>query len=124
MRIGRFEKIGSTRIGVFEDGVVRDVTAEFDDFRDAVSRPADATDVDGESYSTEEITHLPPTTDNNTVFCAALNYEAHAEESDIEVPEWPLVFLKLPGRSWGKVNRSRITHALPKRLTTKRNSRL
>ncbi|WP_248910398.1 fumarylacetoacetate hydrolase family protein [Halocatena marina] len=96
MRIGRFEKIGSTRIGVFEDGVVRDVTAEFDDFRDAVSRPADATDVDGESYSTEEITHLPPTTDNNTVFCAALNYEAHAEESDIEVPEWPLVFLKLP----------------------------
>jgi 2-keto-4-pentenoate hydratase/2-oxohepta-3-ene-1,7-dioic acid hydratase in catechol pathway len=30
------------------------------------------------------------------VFCAALNYEAHAEEPNIEVPEWPLVFLKSP----------------------------
>jgi len=37
----------------------------------------------------------PPTTDRNTVFCAALNYEAHVEESNIEVPERPLIFMKL-----------------------------
>jgi len=95
MRIGRFEADGKTCIGVFEDGVVRDVTDEFDGFRDAISRPQDAADVDGETYDVEEITHLPPTTATNTVFCAALNYEAHAEESNVEVPEWPLVFLKL-----------------------------
>jgi len=29
------------------------------------------------------------------VFCAGLNYEAHAEESDSAVPERPLIFMKL-----------------------------
>lgn len=96
MRIGCFQANGEGRIGVFEGGEVRDVSGEFDSFRDALSRPEDAADVEGDTFDTEEITYLPPTTDENTVFCAALNYEAHAEESDIEVPEWPLVFLKLP----------------------------
>ncbi|WP_114576511.1 fumarylacetoacetate hydrolase family protein [Saliphagus sp. LR7] len=96
MRIGCFRAEGERRIGVFEDGEVRDVTGEFDSFRDALSRPGDAAGVGGDTFDTGEITYLPPTTDENTVFCAALNYEAHAEESDIEVPEWPLVFLKLP----------------------------
>lgn len=96
MRIGRFRADGQTRIGVFEDGTVRDVTSEFDDFQDAISRPRDASDVDGETFDVEAIEHLPPTTQKNTVFCAALNYEAHAEESNIEVPEWPLIFVKLP----------------------------
>jgi 2-keto-4-pentenoate hydratase/2-oxohepta-3-ene-1,7-dioic acid hydratase in catechol pathway len=96
MRIGRFERDGETRIGRFEGDVVHDVTTEFDGFRDAISRPGDAADVAGETHDVEGVTHLPPTTAENTVFCAALNYEAHAEESNIEVPEWPLVFLKLP----------------------------
>ncbi|SNZ15179.1 2-keto-4-pentenoate hydratase/2-oxohepta-3-ene-1,7-dioic acid hydratase (catechol pathway) [Natronoarchaeum philippinense] len=96
MRIGRFQADGEARIGVFEDGTVRDVTEEFDGFQDALSRPEDAADADGETFDRDSITHLPPTTRENTVFCAALNYEAHAEESDIEVPEWPLVFMKLP----------------------------
>jgi 2-keto-4-pentenoate hydratase/2-oxohepta-3-ene-1,7-dioic acid hydratase in catechol pathway len=96
MRIGRFEADGETRIGIFEDDTVRNVTNEFDGFQDAISRPEDAVDTGGETYAVEEITHLPPTTAENTVFCAALNYEAHAEESNIEVPERPLVFLKLP----------------------------
>jgi len=96
MRIGRFKTDGVAHIGVFEDESVRDVTSEFDGFTDAISRPQDAADVAGTSYDITDITHLPPTTASNTVFCAALNYEAHAEKSDIEVPEWPLVFLKLP----------------------------
>jgi 2-keto-4-pentenoate hydratase/2-oxohepta-3-ene-1,7-dioic acid hydratase in catechol pathway len=96
MRIGRFEADGSTRIGRFEHDTVTDVTDAFDDFQDALSRPDAASDADGETFDRDEITYLPPTTDRNTVFCAALNYEAHAEESDIEVPEWPLVFMKLP----------------------------
>jgi len=96
MRIGRFQADGESRIGRFEDDVVRDVSGEFDGFRDALTRPHDAEDADGETFDRDEVTHLPPTTRENTVFCAALNYEAHAEESDIEVPEWPLIFTKLP----------------------------
>ncbi|MFB6105916.1 MAG: fumarylacetoacetate hydrolase family protein [Halobacteriaceae archaeon] len=96
MRIGRFEADGQDRIGVFEGDTVRDVSEEFEDFADAVSRPQDAADVDGEEFDVEDVTHKPPTTERNTVFCAALNYEAHADESDMQVPEWPLVFMKLP----------------------------
>jgi len=95
MRIGRFEADGQSRIGVFADEMVRDVTAVFDSFQDALANPGRAADADGETFETGEITYLPPTTQKNTVFCAGLNYEAHAEESDIAVPERPLIFMKL-----------------------------
>ncbi len=96
MRLGRFEIDGQDRIGLFEDDTVRDVTRAFSSFSDALENPTNVHGVDGHSYSVDEIRYLPPTTTRNTVFCAALNYEAHAEESNIEVPDWPLVFLKLP----------------------------
>jgi acylpyruvate hydrolase len=96
MRLGRFQAGGESRIGRFEGETVTDVTEEFDSFRDALSRPGDASGIEGETFDVEEITHLPPTTDRNTVFCAALNYEAHAEEGGQAVPERPLVFMKLP----------------------------
>ena len=96
MRIGRFQTDGEARIGIFQDGTVRDVTDEFDSFRDALGRPKDAADVDGATYDVDDITHLPPTTDVNVTYCAALNYEFHAEESDMAIPERPLVFMKLP----------------------------
>ncbi|MFB6296580.1 MAG: fumarylacetoacetate hydrolase family protein [Halobacteriales archaeon] len=96
MRLGRFRADGRARIGRFEEDTVTDVTGEFDSFRDALSRPGDASGIDGETFAVEEVTHLPPTTGENAVFCAALNYEAHAEESDAAVPERPLVFMKLP----------------------------
>lgn len=96
MRIGRFSVDDRALIGVFEDEIVRDVSTEFDSFRDALSRPGDALDVNGETYDTDEISYLPPTTATNTVFCAGLNYEAHAEESNDAIPERPLIFMKLP----------------------------
>jgi 2-keto-4-pentenoate hydratase/2-oxohepta-3-ene-1,7-dioic acid hydratase in catechol pathway len=96
MRIGRFQVESTEYIGLFEDNIVIDVSREFDDFQDALTRPEDAADIDAKRFDRDEITHLPPTTGKNTVFCAALNYEAHAEESNIDVPEWPLVFMKLP----------------------------
>lgn len=96
MRLGRFRIDDQPRIGRFVGDTVRDVTAAFDSFQDAIAHPQDASDVEGPTYGTEEITYLPPITAQNTVFCAALNYEAHAEESDIAVPEWPLMFMKLP----------------------------
>lgn len=96
MRIGRFRTEGSTRIGRFTDETVEDVTDAFNSFPDALSQPNDAVGINGKQFDVESITHLPPTTAQNTVFCAALNYEAHAEESDSAVPERPLIFMKLP----------------------------
>lgn len=96
MRVGRIRVNRRARIGVFTDEGVRDVTEGFESFQDLLLRPEAAADVDGEIVDEDEITYLPPTTDRNTVFCAGLNYEAHAVESDIAVPERPLIFMKLP----------------------------
>ena len=96
MRVGRFHADGQDRIGVFTDDSVRDIGDEFESFRDLLNRPEDVSDVEGETFDLDKITYLPPTTETNAVYCAALNYEAHAEESDIAVPEPPLIFLKLP----------------------------
>jgi len=96
MQLGRFEVNEQERIGLFHDDSVLDVTSEFESFSDAMSRPTDAMNVDGVEYSKSEITHLPPVSEENSIFCAGLNYEAHAEESGSDVPERPLVFLKLP----------------------------
>jgi 2-keto-4-pentenoate hydratase/2-oxohepta-3-ene-1,7-dioic acid hydratase in catechol pathway len=95
MRLGRFRADGRNRIGVFENDTVLDVSSAFDSFREAMAQPERAGNADGERYRTDEITYLPPTTPQNTIFCAALNYQAHAEESGTTVPERPLVFLKL-----------------------------
>jgi acylpyruvate hydrolase len=96
MRLGRFQVNGKRRIGRFQNGEIVDVSATFNSFQDALARPVGAVDATGETYNSTDVTYLPPTTAENTVFCAALNYEAHAEESNIAVPERPLMFLKLP----------------------------
>ena len=96
MRIGRFRADGADRIGLFEGDEIRDVTSEFDSFRDALSRPASATGDGGDRFDPAEVTYLPPTTEQNSVFCAALNYQKHAEESGRSVPDRPYLFQKLP----------------------------
>lgn len=96
MRLGRFRTDGTDRIGRFEGDSVVDVSAAVSNFREALAAPSEVAGIDGPTFGEEDITYLPPTTARNSVFCAALNYEAHAEEGDSVVPERPLIFLKLP----------------------------
>jgi len=96
MRIGRFHADGVDRVGRFTDDGIVDVSSEYASFTDALRDPSAAKGVVDDEFTEEEITYLPPTGPDNTVFCAALNYRAHAEEGDGDIPERPLVFLKLP----------------------------
>lgn len=96
MRIGRFNVNGRACIGRFEDEQVVDISSAYSNFREAMRNPGKAESVDGKSYSPEEITYLPVTTESNTIFCAALNYKAHAEEGGTSVPNRPYIFMKLP----------------------------
>lgn len=48
-----------------------------------------------QTYTTEEVTLLPPT-EPSKIVCTGLNYTDHAEETDSEVPERPVLFLKTP----------------------------
>ncbi|MFC6823696.1 fumarylacetoacetate hydrolase family protein [Halopelagius fulvigenes] len=48
-----------------------------------------------ETYDPEDVDVLPPC-DPTKIVCIGLNYEKHAEESGMEIPDRPLLFLKPP----------------------------
>lgn len=49
----------------------------------------------GQSYDPEEVDILPPT-EPSKIVCVGLNYIDHAEETDSDIPDRPLLFLKTP----------------------------
>lgn len=48
----------------------------------------------GSTFDHDEVVLLPPVPDPEKIICIGLNYRAHAEEFDLEVPEAPTVFAK------------------------------
>jgi acylpyruvate hydrolase len=55
----------------------------------------DRTPADGESFGLDAVTLLEPVPRPRAIFCIGLNYAAHARESGMDLPEKPIVFLKL-----------------------------
>lgn len=98
MRLTRFSTGDGARVGVLEDGTIRDITEDVDGFADALEAVTDGKSLpDGSgTHNEEDVEYLPPTTPRNTVLAAALNYHSHIEEvgkTDSEF-EWPLLFFK------------------------------
>ncbi|MEF8801638.1 MAG: fumarylacetoacetate hydrolase family protein [Halolamina sp.] len=72
--------------------------ARFRDPSGAVRRGewhGDAVSFAGERYDLEEVELLAPT-EPSKIVCVGRNYVAHAEETDSDVPDRPLLFLKGP----------------------------
>jgi acylpyruvate hydrolase len=59
----------------------------------------DRAPADGERYPLAEVTLLAPVPQPRAIFGIGLNYAAHAAETGAELPEAPMVFLKLPSSS-------------------------
>jgi 2-keto-4-pentenoate hydratase/2-oxohepta-3-ene-1,7-dioic acid hydratase in catechol pathway len=59
----------------------------------------DRTPADGGAYPLAEVTLLAPVPQPRAIFGIGLNYAAHAAETGAELPETPMVFLKLPSSS-------------------------
>ena len=59
----------------------------------------DRTPADGEAFALESVTLLAPVRRPRAIFGIGLNYAAHAAETGQELPEAPMVFLKLPSSS-------------------------
>jgi len=59
----------------------------------------DRTPADGEAHPLAEVTLLAPVPQPRAIFGIGLNYAAHAAETGAELPEAPMVFLKLPSSS-------------------------
>ena len=56
----------------------------------------DRTPADGDAYELDEVTLLAPVPRPRAIFGIGLNYAAHAAEQGADLPEKPIVFMKLP----------------------------
>jgi 2-keto-4-pentenoate hydratase/2-oxohepta-3-ene-1,7-dioic acid hydratase in catechol pathway len=59
----------------------------------------DRTPADGAAHPLAEVALLAPVPQPRAIFGIGLNYAAHAAETGAELPETPMVFLKLPSSS-------------------------
>src|ERR671916_2662205 len=59
----------------------------------------DRTPADGDAFPLDDVTLLAPVPRPRAIFGIGLNYAAHAAETGAELPEAPMVFLKLPSSS-------------------------
>jgi 2-keto-4-pentenoate hydratase/2-oxohepta-3-ene-1,7-dioic acid hydratase in catechol pathway len=85
------ERAGEIRAGevvAFEAGTVLDRLAS-----------GDRTPAAGAAFALDAVTLLAPVPRPRAIFGIGLNYAAHARESGYELPEVPIVFLKLPTSS-------------------------
>ena len=72
----------------FDGGTVRDRLAS-----------GDRVPAAGEAFAVGEVTLLEPVPRPRAIFGIGLNYAAHAAESGQDLPEFPIVFMKLPTSS-------------------------
>jgi len=73
----------------------------FADGSSVLSRLADGdrTQADGAEHALADVTLLAPVPQPRAIFGIGLNYAAHAAETGAELPEAPIVFMKLPSSS-------------------------
>ncbi|MBL7209464.1 MAG: fumarylacetoacetate hydrolase family protein [Dehalococcoidia bacterium] len=90
MRIVRFAANGKVRHGVLEENVVRGFPGSpFPNLKRLGSSPS----FDGTTYKLDEVKLLAPCFPSKIV-CLGLNYRSHVEETKLNMPSVPLVFLK------------------------------
>jgi acylpyruvate hydrolase len=97
-------EVRGDEIVAFEDGTVADKLAADD------RSPAT-----GRAYPLANVTLLAPVPRPRAIFGIGLNYAAHAAEQGKELPEFPMVFMKLPTSSvppGGPVIRPRVVEQL------------
>src|SRR5215210_7573033 len=81
-------EVRDQRVVTFRDGSVADRLAS-----------GDRTPADGDELALSDVTLLAPVPRPRAIFGIGLNYAAHAAESGRDLPESPIVFMKLPASS-------------------------
>ncbi|NQT72271.1 MAG: fumarylacetoacetate hydrolase family protein [Chloroflexi bacterium] len=90
MRIVRFSSQCKVKYGVLDGDTIRSVKGSpFAKFKHADYSPV----FDGSTYNLKKVKLLAPCTPSKIV-CLGLNYRRHAEETNLPIPEVPLIFLK------------------------------
>jgi 2-keto-4-pentenoate hydratase/2-oxohepta-3-ene-1,7-dioic acid hydratase in catechol pathway len=100
----RAGEVRGEEIVSFEDGTVLDRLAS-----------GDLTPATGRAFALADVTLLAPVPRPRAIFGIGLNYAAHAAEQGKDLPEFPIVFMKLPTSSVppdGPVRRPRVVEQL------------
>jgi 2-keto-4-pentenoate hydratase/2-oxohepta-3-ene-1,7-dioic acid hydratase in catechol pathway len=84
----RAGEVRGDRVVAFRGGTVLDRLAS-----------GDRTPADGEDFELGAVTLLAPVERPRAIFGVGLNYGSHAAETGRDVPEFPIVFMKLPSSS-------------------------
>jgi 2-keto-4-pentenoate hydratase/2-oxohepta-3-ene-1,7-dioic acid hydratase in catechol pathway len=100
MRLTTFLPPGSDRprAGQIRDDEVISFAAERETVLERL-RTDDRDAADGDRYRVADVTLLAPVPRPRAIFGIGLNYAAHAAEQGQELPEFPIVFMKLPTSS-------------------------
>jgi 2-keto-4-pentenoate hydratase/2-oxohepta-3-ene-1,7-dioic acid hydratase in catechol pathway len=98
MQLSRFWADGRERFGLVDGESFIDLSAAIGSFAELAERAQSDTlsSLSGPRFATADVTRLIPLTGHYRVFCAALNYRAHAAEVGQGIPKDPLIFFKLP----------------------------
>jgi 2-keto-4-pentenoate hydratase/2-oxohepta-3-ene-1,7-dioic acid hydratase in catechol pathway len=70
---------------------------------------------DGQAWPVADVTLLAPVQAPGAIYCVALNYKSHIEETGFKTPDRPQIFLKQPGSSVSGNGTAR-RHAVVKKL--------
>jgi 2-keto-4-pentenoate hydratase/2-oxohepta-3-ene-1,7-dioic acid hydratase in catechol pathway len=86
----RAGEVRGDEVVAFASGTVRDRLA---------AAHVDGAPADGASHALADVTLLAPVPRPRAIFGIGLNYAGHAAEQGQPLPEFPIVFMKLPGSS-------------------------
>jgi len=109
MKLFRFGEPGRERPGLLRDGRRIDASAAVDDYDAAffadgglgALRDWAASEADRAPTVPEDARLGPPIPRPGKIVCIGLNYADHAAESDMEVPDEPVIFFKAPSALTG-----------------------
>ena len=105
MKLASFELSGQATYGVLGDAGVAPASSTFrrqyPDLRTVITRQAYAAladNVSADRVPVDEVGFLPPVPNPDKILCVGANYRPHVEEMGREVGDYPLVFVRFPGR--------------------------
>ncbi|MDI6644000.1 MAG: fumarylacetoacetate hydrolase family protein [Methanobacteriaceae archaeon] len=91
MKLVRFQTEAKEKIGLINDDIVQEISLSF---LDALNSD-DLSNFAEKSYKLNQIQIKPPTYPSK-IICVGLNYQDHAQELNMEIPEEPVIFMKPP----------------------------
>ena len=91
MRFVSYDAGNGPRAGLLRDGQVVEAGGSL---RELIAAGPLSEPSGGTTHELSDVKLLPPITDPEKLICIGLNYLSHAQEQDVEPPEYPTVFAK------------------------------